>query len=162
MNPPAIGTALLLLLAANGAPVIARRLGGDRWDTPLDFGGVWRDGRPWLGPAKTWRGLLAGVGAGAVVAPLLGLAPALGALFALFTLLGDAAASFVKRRLGIPASDSVLGLDQLPEALLPCAVLAPALGLAWLDVLGAAAAFFVVEIVLSRLLYRLRIRERPL
>ena len=47
---------LLLLGVANSAPIAARRLLGDRWAAPLDFGLNFVDGRPLLGRGKTIRG----------------------------------------------------------------------------------------------------------
>jgi CDP-2,3-bis-(O-geranylgeranyl)-sn-glycerol synthase len=53
------------------------------------------------------------------------------------------------------------GLDQVPESLLPLAVIAPRLGLTFTDVLQLTAAFLVIELLLSQALYRLHIRQQP-
>jgi len=58
-----IGQILSLLVVANGAPIIARELLGERGDWPLVFGWLFCDGRPLLGPSKTIRGVVAVVGA---------------------------------------------------------------------------------------------------
>ena len=152
---------LLLLLAANGMPVLARRLLGERGAAPIDGGRHFSDGRPWLGESKTWRGLLAAVLATAPLGALLGLGWGLGALFGLLSMLGDLLASFTKRRLGIPPSGRARLLDQLPEALLPLAVLREPLGLDWTEVVLITAAFTLLEWLVSPWLYRLRIRRRP-
>ena len=152
---------LLLLSAVNIAPIVLKGMLGDQWNTPIDNGRLFIDGRPLLGPSKTWRGVAAAILAGSVVAPVLGLAPELGAAAALLAMAGDAMASFAKRRLAVPPSGQAFGLDQLPEALLPLLVLQPALGLRW----GAAAvvvlAFALLETPLARLSHRFGLKDRP-
>ena len=51
----------VMLVLANGAPVVVARLFHRHGSWPLDGGRLWRDGRPLLGPSKTWRGLVSGV-----------------------------------------------------------------------------------------------------
>ncbi|HEY1231074.1 MAG: CDP-archaeol synthase [Frateuria sp.] len=97
-----LGVRLLLLLSvANISPIVLKGMLGDQWDTPIDFGRLFVDGRPVLGTSKTWRGLAAAVLTATVAAPVLGFAPELGALAALLAMVGDAIASFTKRRFGI-------------------------------------------------------------
>jgi len=74
---------------------------------------------------------------------------------------GDLLSSFLKRRFGLPASARATGLDQIPESLLPCIISANRLGLGILDILMVTSTFFVGEIVLSLILYRLHLRRRP-
>lgn len=157
-----IGQLLLLLLVANGAPIIARNLLGTRGNWPVDFGGTFIDGRPLLGPSKTMRGVLAAVCTTGIVASLLGFPFVTGALFGLYTMVGDLVASFVKRRFGLPSSDSALGLDQSLEALCPVLLLRQYWSLSLADIIAVVVAFFVLEIVVSRVLYKLRIRQRAL
>jgi hypothetical protein len=68
---------LILLTIANGTPVLAKKICGNRFSGPIDGGHNFVDGRPFLGPAKTIRGILASVASAA--APLLGLEAASGA-----------------------------------------------------------------------------------
>jgi len=152
---------LLLLLAANGSPVLAKRLLGGRWNRPLDGGARFLDGRPLLGASKTWRGLVVAVPVTALLGLLLGHALWLGAAFALLSLLGDLLTSFVKRRLGVRTSGRVRGLDQIPEALLPLLALQGALAIAWLDMVVVVALFTVGSLLLSRLLFRLGLKDEP-
>ena len=63
----------LLLAVANGAPVIATRIFGDRFSWPLDDGVAFFDGKPLFGKSKSVRGILASVLSSALAAPLLGL-----------------------------------------------------------------------------------------
>jgi CDP-2,3-bis-(O-geranylgeranyl)-sn-glycerol synthase len=157
-----LGLRLLLLLGvANGSPIIAKRLLGEQWGTPLDGGLRFVDGRPLLGPGKTIRGVTAAVIATALAAWILRIGPALGALVGAASMAGDALASFVKRRLGVAPSGRALGLDQIPEALLPLLVVQCALDLSMAQILGVTAAFFALELPLARLAHRLGLRDRP-
>jgi hypothetical protein len=52
-------------------------------------------------------------------------------------------------------------LDQIPESLLPLLACRGALSLTAADVVAGVAVFFVGEVILSRLFYRLRLRDRP-
>lgn len=157
-----LGARLLLLLAvANGAPIIAKNVFGTRWSAPLDAGWRFVDGRPLLGPSKTVRGVVAAVAGTVVAAALMGFSLGLGAVLGALAMLGDALSSFVKRRLGIAPSGRATGLDQIPEALLPLLVVRGALELSLPEVAAVTLAFFVLEIPLARLLFRLGLRDRP-
>ena len=152
---------LFLLLICNGAPVIARNLLGTRWARPLDGGRNFVDGRPWLGSSKTLRGILAALLAGALGAPLLGLPVLTGVLAAAAAMAGDLLSSFTKRRLGLEPSAMAIGLDQVPEALLPALLVGHQLGLTVGWGMVVVLAFLVLELLLSRLLFALNIRKRP-
>jgi CDP-2,3-bis-(O-geranylgeranyl)-sn-glycerol synthase len=152
---------LLLILVANAAPVLAKDLLGPRWCRPVDLGRNLPDGRRLLGDACTYRGWVAAVLATTLAAALLGLSPGLGAGVATLAMAGDAASCFVKRRLGLAPGTMALGLDQIPESLLPLLWVRERFGLGWGEILGLVAAFFVVELLLSRLAYRWRLREHP-
>lgn len=152
---------LFLLLLANGAPVIAKRLLGEKLAFPLDGGKSFFDGRPWFGHSKTVRGIVISVAATAGGAIMLGLPPMMGALFALSAMAGDLASSFIKRRMGMPPSSMAIGLDQLPESLLPVVIYWQALGLQPASGVAVLVLFFVGELILSRILYHLHVRDRP-
>lgn len=152
---------LTLLTLANGAPVVAKKLFGGRFAGPLDGGARFFDGRPLLGRSKTIRGIAAALIATSLGAPLIGVAPATGALAAAGAMAGDLLSSFTKRRLGMVASSRALGLDQVPESLLPLLFCQTALGLSAADIAVAVALFFAGEILLSRLLYRVHLRDEP-
>lgn len=152
---------LLLLAAANGTPVLTRWFVKDWANASLDGGRRLADGRPLFGPSKTIRGLVCAIAATALVAPLLGFPAIVGLAVGAAAMLGDLISSFVKRRLGLPSSAMALGLDQIPESLLPLIVLWPILTLTLADIVLILVAFFGGELLLSRLLYRLRIRDRP-
>lgn len=152
---------LLLLLAANGAPVLGKRLLGSRLAVPIDGGLRFVDGRPPLGSSKTLRGLILSLAATALVAVLLGLPWYLGAGFAAASMAGDLLSSFLKRRLDVPPSGQALGLDQIPEALLPIWLYRESLGIDTWGIVMLVVLFTVGELLLSRVMYRLGIRERP-
>jgi len=142
----------LLLITANGTPVIASVLLGDRWAWPMDGNTRFIDQRPLLGASKTLRGVVMAIVATAVVAVLLGMTWFEGAGFGLLAMLGDLCSSFIKRRLGVPSSRSAPLLDQLPESILPAWVMQPVLGTTTTGMLAAVAVFFVIDLLFSQLL----------
>jgi len=152
---------LILLVLANGAPIIARLLLRDCCSWPLDGGLKTPKGQPLLGPSKTLRGLLAGVTLTAAVAPLLGIDWHWGAAIGALAMLGDLLASFTKRRLGYAPSSQAVGLDQIPESLLPLLALESVFHLHLLSILMVVLAFSVVVPLLSRLFFLLGIRRHP-
>jgi len=106
--------AIIPALVANGSPVLLKGRGH-----PIDMGHLFIDGKPLLGKGKTFEGLIIGVLYGATVAYLLAAIAADAALFkagiaaAVGALLGDMAAAFVKRRLGLERGAQAPVLDQL-------------------------------------------------
>ena len=161
MHPLAILQSLALLALANGAPVIAKRLLGGHFAQPVDTGVLFCDGRPVFGPSKTVRGIVAAILAATAGALLMGLEPVVGALVASAAMAGDLLSSFTKRRLGRRPSSRALGLDQGPESLLPLWACRGMLGLSAADIALAVAIFFVGEVVFSRLLYQVHLRDEP-
>lgn len=153
--------ALLLLIVANGTPVIGRKLFGRYFAYPLDFHLKAPDGYPWFGKSKTFLGILLAILFTAITAWLIGLHWQLGATIGALAMAGDLLSSFIKRRFGLPSSSQVPGVDQIPESLLPLWVCSQPLALGWLEVMIAVIIFWIVEILLSRILYQLHIRNRP-
>jgi hypothetical protein len=152
---------LFLLLVANGAPILLNKALNARYAWPVDNGACFHDGRPVLGPSKTWRGLAAAVLLTGPAAVLVGLPFGLGVLFGGCAMLGDLFSSFLKRRVGVPPSGMALGLDQVPESLFPLLAVRGELALDAGYILWLVLAFLLLELVLSRILYALRIREHP-
>jgi CDP-2,3-bis-(O-geranylgeranyl)-sn-glycerol synthase len=74
---------------------------------------------------------------------------------------GDLFSSFLKRRMNLPVGSRAIGLDQLPESLFPLLACRSALPLTALDIVAAVVIFFVGELLLSRLLYHLHLRDHP-
>jgi CDP-2,3-bis-(O-geranylgeranyl)-sn-glycerol synthase len=143
---PASFCALLLLMAANSAAWLTGRLLGAHLAAPLDAGLMLPDGTRLLGSHKTWRGLVVGALAAALVAPLCGHPAALGLAFGALSLTGDAASSALKRRMHLAPGAQAPLLDQALEALLPLAVLRLPLALSWMDVVLVAGGFIVLDV----------------
>lgn len=152
---------LVLLAAANGAPVLGKKLLASRFARPLDSGRIFIDGRRLLGDSKTIRGIVLSVIATPVCSLVMGLGFSIGLITALGAMLGDLFSSFIKRRLGRPSSSQALGLDQVPESLLPVRLLTPVLGLGLGDIAAIVILFLVGEIALSRILFLWHIRDEP-
>jgi CDP-2,3-bis-(O-geranylgeranyl)-sn-glycerol synthase len=152
---------LILLAAANGTPVIAKLLLGDVLSRPVDGGTLFADGRPWFGPSKTIRGIVFAVLATMGAATLLGLGWKVGALIGTIAMASDLLSSFAKRRLGLPPSSQAIGLDQIPESLFPLIAARLLLPLGALDIAIATMLFFAGELLMSRLLYKWHVRDRP-
>ncbi|RKZ47024.1 MAG: CDP-archaeol synthase [Gammaproteobacteria bacterium] len=146
---------------ANGAPVLARNLLKSHFETAVDFNRVFFDDRPVFGPTKTWRGVISAIVITLPVALLLGFTAELGLVLAALAMLGDLLGSFIKRRFKLAPSSRALGLDQIPESLLPMFACQSMLGLGWQSTVMIVFLFFVMELLLSRLLYQLHIRKHP-
>ena len=91
----------------------------------------------------------------------MGLDPVIGLTVAGAAMAGDLFSSFVKRRLNLPPSSQALGLDQIPESLLPMLACRDALSLTAVDIALGVGVFFAGELVLSRLLFRAHLRDEP-
>jgi CDP-2,3-bis-(O-geranylgeranyl)-sn-glycerol synthase len=157
----AFAQVLAMLTLANGVPVLAKKVLGDHFAWPLDFGLELPDGRRLFGVSKTIRGALLAVGACWASAPLFGLQANLGLQIAVLAMAGDLLTSFLKRRLNWPPSSRALGLDQIPESLLPLLSCVGPLGLTLSDVTAGTIIFFTGELLISRLLFWLHVRDQP-
>lgn len=152
---------LLLVVIANGAPILLDDLLGRRWAWPLDAGLRFTDGRRLFGRSATLRGLAGALVATPFVAVLFGFTITIGLLVGLFAMIGDALSCFVKRRLGLEPGDRAIGLDQVPESLLPLFAVMEAQGLSWWDLALLVVLFTLFSLAVSRILYRFRLRKRP-
>jgi len=161
MHPLVLFKVLLLLMVANGTPVIAKRIFGARFAQPLDGGLSFIDGRPLFGPSKTIRGVVLAVIATSIAAPVLGIDAAIGFVAAASAMAGDLVSSFIKRRLALASSSRATGLDQIPESLFALLACSGPLALSVADIVAGVAIFLAGEILLSRLLFQIRLRDRP-
>jgi hypothetical protein len=151
---------LLLLLVANGSPILARRLLGDRFNRPLDGDAAFSDGRAVFGRSKTLRGFAVAVLATAAIAPLLSVTVPAGAIIGAFAMIGDLTSSFIKRRLGLAPGTRVMGLDQIPESLLPALVMMEFFDFDWGSLVLIVVVFLIIDVLISPLLYRLQLRRQ--
>lgn len=118
---------------ANMSPVISSKL-LPRWNTPIDFEGIHRDGKRVLGPGKTWRGLIVGGLMAGVTAVLMARFPfsifqdldfgrsqgtgwyaifLFGFFMGFLALTGDAVESYAKRRRNMERGAAWFPFDQL-------------------------------------------------
>jgi hypothetical protein len=152
---------LALLAVANGTPVLAKDILGDRFAIPIDGGAEFVDARPIFGSSKTVRGILLSILMTSAFGPVVGLDWKIGALVASVAMVGDLFSSFLKRRINLPAGGKATGLDKVPESLFPLFACRSALPLTALDIGAGTAIFFVGELLLSRLFYHFHLRDRP-
>lgn len=152
---------VVLILVANGAPILMRNILGDVANCPLDGGKTWHDHLPIFGSSKTWRGIFSSVFFTLTLAVTLGYDFVFGLVVAILAMTGDLLSSFIKRRLKMRSSQMAPLLDQVPESLFPALYMMQVLSLTWQDVVFVVIAFIVLEFFLSQILYRLGIRRRP-
>ncbi|GJL76275.1 CDP-archaeol synthase [Nitrosomonas sp.] len=152
---------LLLIITANGAPILLRFLTHNRMTYPVDFGYVFFDDKRLLGNSKTWRGLIGSILTTSLLALLLGYSIETGLLIASGAMSGDLLSSFIKRRLGMRPSSMAPFLDQIPESLFPSLLVMQIFHLTALNILYLVSLFFILELTVSRLLYELGVRKRP-
>lgn len=154
--------ALLLVLVANSAPILVRQIPlFDDFTWPVDARARFMDGRRLLGDSKTWRGVIAAVITTAICSALFNQGLVTGVVVGLLAMIGDALSSFSKRRLGLRTSAMAIGLDQIPESLLPLFYLHYHWQLDWQRICLLVLIFIILELLLSRILFRLHIRKRP-
>lgn len=152
---------LLMLLAINGAPILAAWLFRSHWDLAIDMGKKLADGQPLFGASKTWRGFFAAQGTASILSVLLGHGVWFGLIFGALVMIGDLISSFVKRRRGLKPSDQSIGWDQLPESLIPSLYAVLTLGYQWWWAIPLTLSFTVIELFISKPLFQLKIRKRP-
>ena len=152
---------LILVTVANGTPVILKKLFDQHFDLALDGGLNFFDGRRLFGPSKTVRGVVSAVLTTTLCALLLDFEWYIGTLIGSAAMAGDVFSSFTKRRLNMPTSSMALGLDQIPESLFPLLAVQPMLALTVMDIATVVVIFSVGGLFLSRILYKLNIRDRP-
>lgn len=152
---------LLLIIIANGAPILARVLLHDAFDLAVDFGRKLPDNKAIFGSSKTWRGIFAAALATSAAAWFIGYSPTTGLLIAVFAVAGDLTSSFIKRRLAMKPSSMAPLLDQIPESLFPALIMMPVFNLSIFSVLLLVLIFIIIELALSHTLYKWGIRKRP-
>jgi len=161
MQPMLTFELLVLVAVANAAPPFAKRVMGETFAQPLDGGTMFVDGRPLLGHAKTFRGIVLALVTTPIVAVLLGMGWEIGVVVAIAAMAGDLVSSFTKRRLGLASSSRAIGLDHIPESLFPFIASRLLLPVTLIDIVAGTAIFSVASIFVSRALFKLHIRDEP-
>lgn len=161
VQPLIVAQLLVLLALANGTPVIAKKILGTILARPLDGGMTLADEQPLFGHSKTIRGGVLSIVVTTLCAPWIGLDWTVGLVVAATAMIGDLFSSFTKRRMNLLPGSMALGLDQIPESLLPAIACRWVLPITALDIVLVTALFFVGELVVSRALYAFKIRDRP-
>jgi hypothetical protein len=161
MQPVLVLQLLVLVAVANAVPVFAKKILGGALSWPLDGGAVMADGQRVLGASKTIRGVFLSVLITPLAAVLIGLGWQIGVVVALSAMAGDITSSFLKRRMGLPASSRAIGLDQIPEALFPLLAAQLLVPITLADIAVGTALFFAGSLIVSRVLFKLKIRDEP-
>ncbi len=152
---------LFWLMGVNGAPILVTKLLDQRFSYPIDCNRLFSDGRPILGPSKTFRGLVSALLASVLIGSIFAIPLHTSLLFGAVSMMGDMVSSFIKRRLGLVSSSMALGLDQIPESLFPLLGCKDLLGISVEQMVVIVVAFFLIELILSRLLFWFHIRKTP-
>ena len=152
---------LIILLAANGAPVVAALLLQSRGHLAIDLGRQLPDGHPLFGASKTWRGLAAALIASCALSLYFGYGLGFGLIAGTLAMAGDLLSSFVKRRRGLAPSARFRGWDQVPESLLPAMYATAFLGVDWWWAIIWSLSFTLIQMLVSRPLFWLHLRKRP-
>jgi CDP-diglyceride synthetase len=161
VHPFLIAQLLVLLILANGAPVIAKKILETVLVRPLDGGITLADGQPIFGRSKTIRGVALSIAVTTLGAPWVGLDWTIGFVISTTAMIGDLLSSFTKRRMKLTSGSMALGLDQTPESLFPAIACRWVLPITVLDIVLVVVLFFIGELVASRALYTFKIRDRP-
>lgn len=155
---------------ANMMPVVAKCiLPGLSY--PLDFR-MKLKGKRILGSHKTWRGLISGVIAAIIIAliqykinfaqwNLIGYSNWLliGFLMGFGALLGDAAASFVKRRIGIKLGKPFYVIDQTNHVIGATLLISPIYFVGWIELTALLIITGALHVIINLIAYKLKLRE---
>jgi CDP-2,3-bis-(O-geranylgeranyl)-sn-glycerol synthase len=155
----ALAQVLILLSLANASPVIAKLFLGKTYARPIDGNTRFIDGRPLFGPSKTIRGLVVSLLLTALAAPLIGLQFKIGLLEAAAAMAGDLLSSFSKRGWVLHPVEGDRARPNSRSAL-PLLACRSAFSLTAIDIAAGCVIFFVGEVLLSYLFFRLRLRDR--
>ena len=152
---------LIIILAANGAPVFTALLLRSRGNLAIDLGRQLPDGYPLFGASKTWRGLASALFASCTLSLYFDYGFSFGLALGSLAMAGDLFSSFVKRRRGLAPSDRFRVWDQVPESLLPSIYAVSFLGVDWWWAMLWSLGFTLIQMLVSRPLFWLHLRQRP-
>lgn len=152
---------VLLIIIANGAPILIRVLLNNGFNLPIDFGRKLPDNKPIFGPSKTWRGIFAALLTTSIAAWVIGYSLEIGFWVAVYAIVGDLLSSFIKRRLAMEPSSQAPLLDQVPESLFPAVMMMHVFKLEISSVILLVLIFIIIEWLVSHVFYRWGVRKRP-
>jgi len=152
---------LLLIIVANGAPIMVRFVLGQHLSLPVDFHQSFFDRKRIFGNSKTWVGLISIPILSVSVAWLLGMTTEIGVLVGAGVMAGDLFSSFTKRRLGMKESSMAIGLDQIPESLFPLLFVSRIFDFTLSELVIGVVSFIIIELLVSRVLFWFHIRKQP-
>jgi CDP-diglyceride synthetase len=152
---------LILILVANGSPVLMSFLLSHRMSLPIDLGLKLKDQQYLFGKTKTWRGLVTSLVATVLASFFITGGFRAGLVIVSLAMSGDLLSSFIKRRLKKESSSKALLLDQIPESLFPALGMMLIIKLDLIQVIEIVIAFIIIELMLSQALYRIGIRKYP-
>jgi CDP-2,3-bis-(O-geranylgeranyl)-sn-glycerol synthase len=160
LNIPELVAFLAPVYLSNAMPVL---FGGG---LPLDFNKKFLDGEPILGPHKTFRGILGGIGFGLCASILL--AFVLGREWLLFgflasigSLIGDLIGAFIKRRIKLKAGAPAPFLDQLDFIICALALVHLVRNLHMTTILISLLLTPILHLLTNVFAYKLRLKEVP-
>lgn len=161
---------ILPAYAANGLAILAKGR------HPIDFGKNLSDGRRVFGGGKTFEGFFLGIFFALAVSfcqsfiqpafsggalNLVRMTPVVGLLLGSGAMLGDLAASFIKRRLGMERGRQALFLDQLDFLAGSLLLASLAISIHPSQVILLAALTFIIHRLTNFGAYKLRLKDRP-
>ena len=175
-------------LANAMASIVGKLLTDKGWNAPIDFGRKWKDGKPLLGPGKTWGGLLGGALFGGITGTLeyfivpfidtslipywadslfLVNTPIMliwrGFILGFGALVGDAVKSFFKRRAGKKRGEFWFPCDQIDFVVGAIVFAIPFLWPVPIETLLVLMAFILISIPIhiagNSIAYKLKIKE---
>lgn len=152
---------LILILVANGSPVLISFLLSHRMSLPIDLGLKLKDQQYLFGKTKTWRGLVASLVTTVLASFFITGGFQAGLIIASLAMSGDLLSSFIKRRLKKESSSEALLLDQIPESLFPALGMMLIIKLDLIQVIEIVIAFTIIELILSQAPYHRGIRKPP-
>ena len=149
-----------LLWSINLAPVLLAFFFEEKWNTPVDRGIFFFDGKPFLGSHKTIRGVAGGIMAGLFFGFLATIPLGTAVLTGIMSMAGDMLTSFIKRRLKIGEGKDFPVVDQLFEGLFPFIVLVPAFSLSFVWSFSLITFFIITAYLGSQFLTHV-LRAKP-
>ncbi|MDM8539341.1 CDP-archaeol synthase, partial [Desulfobacterales bacterium HSG17] len=132
----------------------------EKWDTPLDRGLLFIDGKPFLGNHKTIRGIGGGIIGGVTCGFFLGISLWVALWVGVMSMSGDLLSSFIKRRMRMVDGGNFPVIDQFFEGTFPFIIIAPAYSLSFVQSSLIIVAFIITAYLGALFLTRV-LRTEP-